>query len=134
MRTIELTLKGTILAKQSVRQGKFKSDKIFYQPKKFKDKAESYNLQIKFQLPSKFEMFTKEVIVDKIVYTFAVKDKQKWGKPKTTRPDVHDNLSKLPFDCMNGLVFTDDSLVWRLAEVEKRYGEHSSIYIKLKGE
>ena len=44
-------------------------------------------------------------------FHFAVKDKKKWGKPHTARPDW-DNCAKLVLDSANGFLYRDDSQVF----------------------
>ena len=131
MREIVLRLKISPIAKQSVRQGKSKSGKkVFYQEDRYKVWKETTQWQIKAQLPKDWIPFSKQVIVRKLQYCF----KSKQRGPKTTRPDLHDNLNKLPFDAMNGLVYADDSLVWKIENLEKVYCEDNEIFIILEGE
>ena len=48
----------------------------------------------------------------------------------TIRPDA-DNLAKAILDGLNGIAFTDDKQVWRLA-VEKRYGPEAKAVIRIR--
>lgn len=43
---------------------------------------------------------------------------------KTSRPDVHDNLGKLIYDGMNGIVYADDAQVAHSSHT-KQYGTHA---------
>src|SRR4030042_451274 len=52
---------------------------------------------------------------------------------KNTKPDLPDNLKKIPFDAMNGLVFVDDNIVVSENGVLKRYGIRPGIIIEMKG-
>ena len=66
-----------------------------------------------------------------VIFNFAIKDKKKWGQPKTSVPDV-DNLVKLLIDSMSDLLFwSNDSQISRL-EVRKFYAEKPSIYIEVE--
>ena len=65
-----------------------------------------------------------------VFFAFDVKDKQKWGKYKTTRPDT-DNCLKLLKDLMTGLWYKDDSQVVD-ERVVKVYSEQASIMIKIE--
>ncbi len=53
--------------------------------------------------------------------------------PKTTRPDLPDNLKKLPLDAMSGVIYKDDSVIWKECLTSKVYGTGGMIIIKLKG-
>lgn len=66
-----------------------------------------------------------------VVWTFPVKDKKKWGKRKTTKPDT-DNLQKLLKDCMTRTFYwEDDALVCREV-IEKYWAEKGSIEITVR--
>lgn len=51
------------------------------------------------------------------------------GEPHGSRPDL-DNLIKLVTDAMNGIVYTDDSLVWAITS-SKQYGTEPHIEIQV---
>ena len=51
---------------------------------------------------------------------------------KTTKPDL-DNLEKLLMDAMNGIVYTDDSIVCEKNHISKIYGLVPQIQIIIKG-
>lgn len=66
----------------------------------------------------------------KVIFNFSIKQRNKWGQPKTSAPDV-DNLVKLLIDAMSDLNFwRNDSQVAKL-EVRKFYAEKPSIYIEV---
>ena len=75
--------------------------------------------------------FSKEqhLILD-IVFTYAVKNKKQWGKPKPTRPDL-DNLLKNIQDYMTkfGYYVDDSQLVVVCAR--KFYGNENKIEIEI---
>jgi Holliday junction resolvase RusA-like endonuclease len=147
METITIVLKGEPMPKQSVRQGKAfgTGKKIFYQPKKFKDRQADYIRQIKSQLPKGFKMFTKIVYIEMLEVMYSpnsshLKSKKKLDFlmnggiiEKTTNPDIMDNLNKLPFDCLSGLVFKDDGLICRANNISKVYGHTGQITIIIQG-
>lgn len=146
MRTLRLTLFGEPMPKQSVRQGRTPSGKIiFFQPTKMKARVKEYQKQIKEQLPKDWVPFSEEVHVTKLHFVFAplkgfskVKGKMdaiREGKRfyKTTKPDLMDNLKKLPFDAMSGIVYEDDGLVCTETDVAKYYGIGGCIIIEMKG-
>ena len=64
-----------------------------------------------------------------LVFSFATKDKKRWGKPKTTRSDI-DNICKGVFDAGNGIVWEDDALIWFLA-ARKVWSEEDHIRMEV---
>lgn len=66
-----------------------------------------------------------------IWYYFNIKDKKKWGQPKTSKPDV-DNYSKAFIDQMTKCGFwNDDSQITNL-HIEKYYAEKATIVVQYK--
>lgn len=64
-------------------------------------------------------------------FYFDVKDRSKWGKPKTSKPDV-DNFSKAFIDQMAKCgFFKDDSQITDL-HLEKFYAEKAAIVVEWK--
>lgn len=63
-----------------------------------------------------------------VVFNYAIKDKKKWGHPKTSRPDC-DNIVKLLLDVMTDLQFWNDDAQVAKLEVRKLYAEKPSIWI-----
>ena len=66
-----------------------------------------------------------------VVWTFPVKDKKKWGKRKTTKPDT-DNLQKLLKDCMTRTFYWEDDAQVCREVIEKYWGEKGSIDISVR--
>lgn len=138
-RIIELKLTGVPMPKQSVKLGKYGA----YQPKKYKDRTKDYQDQIRRQLPKGFKMFEHDVIIEEMVFVFpplkgfnkTQMDEIKSGGyvPKLTRPDLPDNLKKLPLDAMSGIVFSDDNIIWKECNTSKLYGLGGIIIVKLRG-
>lgn len=146
MKALNLVLKGQPISKQSVKQGRsWKGKKVFYQPAKYKAVELSYKSQIKAQLPPGFQIFTKKVYIEKMHFIFKplsahLKSKKNLALfdqggtiEKTTRPDLSDNLKKLVLDCMQDLVYKDDSLICKENNIAKFYGKEAKIIISLKG-
>lgn len=50
---------------------------------------------------------------------------------KTTKPDMMDNLSKILFDSLSGIVFKDDGCISYAQEVEKLYSTTPGVFVKL---
>lgn len=145
-RSITLTLFGIPMPKQSVRQGRNKhtGGVIFFQPTEMLHRIKDYQDQIKKQLPEGFTMFEKEVRIVKMHFVFPPlkefsKNKGKMERlhngelfNKTTKPDL-DNLSKIVFDCMNEVIYKDDSLIYSIDGVRKYYGTGGMIVLTLEG-
>lgn len=147
MRKITLNLFGIPMPKQSVRSSYNESLKSIrhYQPKEMEDRVKDYRRQIRTQLPKDFVMFSNAVHVRKMHFVFPplkAFHKQK-GKMdairngeifyKETKPDLPDNLKKLPNDSMSGLVWSDDSIVVTETDTAKYYGLGGLIIIELEG-
>lgn len=116
---------------------------IAYTDAKYTKRTEEYKIMIKDQLPKDFVMFTEEVHIVKLEFifqplaSFSKKLLQQIEDGSVTkyhlvRGDM-DNLSKLCFDSLNGLVLRDDSIICSYNNMIKRYGTVAGIRIKLKG-
>ena len=64
------------------------------------------------------------------IFNYSVKDKKKWGLPKTSRPDS-DNIVKLLLDVCSDLNMWDDDAQVACLEVRKFYAENPSICIEV---
>lgn len=140
-RTIKFTLFGVPMPKQSVRA----ANGHFWQPKEKVERMNDYIRQIKEQLPEGFKPFEKEVHLTKFHCIFPPlksfhKEKGKMDAIrngeifyKTSRPDLIDNLKKLAFDSMSGLVLKDDSIIVTENNTAKYYGTGGCIIVELKG-
>lgn len=152
MNRIKIVLKGEPIAKQSVRAYIFQPNKWikpqirFHQnPEHIKRKKE-YQKQIIQQLPKGFKIFTNKVYLEQFEVMYKAsktiqrsKKKMKFIEEggiieKTTQPDLMDNLKKLPFDSMQGLIFSNDGLICREYDTSKVYGLENKITIILSGE
>ena len=88
------------------------------------------------------ELFTGNVVVDKLYYVFSplksfTKKKLELiesGKKvfKNTKPDLSDNLNKMLFDAMQGIVYDNDSRVVGMNKVMKFYGNRPRIEIEIR--
>ena len=95
------------------------------------------------QLPRGFKMWEGEVIVEKLVFIFKPLKGFTKGKiklinegqliPKTTRPDVTDNLPKGFFDAIEGLIFKNDSQISTVKEMTKCYGKNPGVLLVISG-
>lgn len=145
-RSIILTLFGEPMPKQSVRSGVSKKGKIFhYQPQEMVDREADYRRQILEQLPEDWQMFEHEVHLKKFHCIFSplkgfhkIKGRMEAIRNgeifyKNTKPDLIDNLKKLAFDSMSGLVCKDDSIIVTENDTAKYYGIGGCIIIVLEG-
>lgn len=66
-----------------------------------------------------------------IIFNYAIKNKKKWGTPKTSRPDV-DNSCKLLIDVMTDLRFWSDDSQVSCLKACKFYAERPSIYLEVE--
>jgi Holliday junction resolvase RusA-like endonuclease len=150
-RKITLNLFGEPMPKQSVRSYCTKAiDKksgrhilAHFQPKEMEARTKDYIRQIKEQLPKDFEMFQEQVHITKMHFVFAPlkgfskkkMDQIREGEIiyKNTRPDVADNLKKLPLDALSGLVYKDDGLIVSEDNIKKYYGVGGMIILELSG-
>jgi len=141
MITFKFAILGIPFAKQSFR---FTRTGHKYQPAEVKQNEYNVRLQVINQLPKPFTPFSKAVEILSITYAFpAPKSLKKADRlqieaggyvPKTTKPDLTDNLNKGLIDALKGVVFADDSIIWRMNNVCKVYGKTPGIIIKLVGE
>jgi len=140
MQTLSFTILGVPFAKQSFR---FTRTGHKYQPAKVINNEQNVRLQVINQLPKPFKPFSKQIEVLYITFVFpAPKSLKKADRikiesgeliPKTTRPDATDNLIKGTIDAMKGIVFTDDSIIWRMNNISKVYGQTPCIMIEMIG-
>lgn len=136
---LNIIIPGTPIPKQSVRHGKFGT----YQPPELVYAKKKIKADIEVQLPKGFVPWTGPVRILRLafVYEFLKSHKkadkehfEKTGNPlfKITRPDSVDNLRKLPFDCLSGLVYEDDSQICHECGASKYFGKESFTLIELE--
>jgi Holliday junction resolvase RusA-like endonuclease len=93
--------------------------------------------EVKKHLP-----FTSLIAVEKLVFIFAPIKSMKANEKKTieaggfvykyTKPDMTDNLPKLLFDAMDGLIYENDSRICKENNIYKVYGNTPGVFIKIK--
>ena len=59
-------------------------------------------------------------------------EKRKKKVPKTTKPDLHDNLNKAFMDALEGIVFEQDQNIVKIKNLEKYYDKENLITLILK--
>ena len=133
---MELILKFNITPQphQSVKLGR---NGIAYTPKKIVDFKNYVRRLTRDQLPTGFEMIGAgtPIIVEYLHYQFTYpksfsKKKRVSELPKTTKPDLLDNLNKAFIDALEGLVFEQDQNIVEVQSLKKFYGESDCITIK----
>lgn len=132
---LKLKILGTPQPKQSVRSriAKTKTGKSFvhhYQTEEIKRTEKNMAFDVKSQLPEGFIPYAGALMV-KVLFVFpplkgftkAKMNAISAGSTiyKTTKPDLTDNLMKGTMDALNGIVFTDDSVIAKV-ESAKVYG------------
>lgn len=138
---------GIPKAKQSTKFKTFRAgDKTFtktYQPKDIVQEADNLRTQFISQLPVGFLAFTDTVKVLELCFTFPPLkgfSKTKLAQlnageitlMKTTKPDL-DNLEKMVYDAMEGVVFINDSLIAEKRRIWKKFGNNPGIHVILDG-
>ena len=133
--TLEFELNIRPMPHQSVRFGR---NGIKYKPKKIMDYQDYVRRLVKDQLPNDFVIIEAgtPIRIDYIHYCYAypksMAKKYKVGNiPKTTKPDLQDNLNKAFFDALEGIVFEQDQNIYSIRNMYKYYCEKDCIKIKI---
>jgi len=135
---VELNYKilGVPKAKQSVQ---FTKKGFAYQPTEIVQREKNLSWDIKSQTPLGHIPFDGP-IGSELLFVFPIPSG--WSKKKVeelaegkvfyhaVKPDLHDNLCKMVFDCMEGIVFVNDSRNCKLSS-QKIIGEIPRIEIKI---
>ena len=139
MDSVNFTILGNPKAKQSARfakRGKFLKS---YQPKEVVDAERNLAFDVKSQLPPNFIPFDEAIGVH-VNYYFP--PLSSWSKkliaklndgvkiPKITKPDLTDNLNKMLFDALEGIVYVNDSRICKM-ECEKIYSKTPRIELEV---
>lgn len=137
---MELTLKYNVtpVPHQSVKIGR---NGIAYQPKKVSDFKAYIRRLTRDQLPDGFSMIsagtaiTVECLHYQFIYPKSFSKKARINQfPKTTKPDLLDNLNKAFIDALEGLVFEQDQNIVEVKSLKKFYGEYDCITLKISYE
>ena len=133
--TLELHFDVKPMPHQSVRLGR---NGIAYTPKKVLDFKKGIIWDAKAQLPEGFEIIKAgtPIIVEFLHYSFeypkSLSKKLRTPKrPKTTKPDLLDNLNKAFIDALEGVVFEQDQNIVEVRELKKFQSDSDYIKIKL---
>tara|TARA_E500000081_G_scaffold153221_1_gene187110 strand:- start:1054 stop:1473 length:420 start_codon:yes stop_codon:yes gene_type:complete len=120
---------------QSFRRGR---NGIAYTPKKILDFKKEISYSAMSQVEDGFEIIRAgtPIIVEYLHYCFeftkstALK-RRILGMPKTTKPDLLDNLNKAFIDALEGTIFEQDQNIIEVKDLRKFYGKSNYIEIKL---
>lgn len=146
---LSLFIPGEPVPKQSARfrvvkfWNKTKRDYVYtvssYQTKEVKAAESRIKQLVVQQLPHGFELMVGPLAVTKLIYCFpplltmkkADKEAIERGYVilKHTKPDASDNLAKLIFDAMEGIVYKNDSQISHMSAVWKVYSNKPGIYL-----
>jgi Holliday junction resolvase RusA-like endonuclease len=133
---LKLTFNIKAVPHQSVRIGR---NNIAYKPKKIINYQVAIRALAIAQLPKGFEMIPAgtEITIQRLTYQFkylkSTPKKRRTGKvPKTTKPDLHDNLNKAFMDALEGIVFEQDQNIVKIKNLEKYYDKEDLITLILK--
>lgn len=146
----KFTIPGIPQPKQSARHRvvKTKAGKVYsstYQTKKVKKEEGNIRALLVQQLPPDWIPIPadKAIEVVKLHFIFPMlksfsKKKKNWIKSgvariyKLSKPDLTDNLPKILFDAMQGIIYMNDSQVVSEGNIKKYYGVTPKIEIELK--
>lgn len=134
--TFELNLRP--LAHQSFRIGR---NGIKYKPKKVTDYQKYVKALIEAQLPKDFNIIPAgcPIKVNYIEYVYAypkslAKKRRVLRLPKTTKPDLQDNLNKAFFDALEGLIYVQDQNIVEIKNMVKYFGPEDKIKVQFEYE
>lgn len=137
---LTLEIEGTPMPKQSVRSF-IRGGKIaHYQKTEVVKHFKNVEVSVKSQLPKDFTILDGNIIIS---VDFIFEPPSSWSKkkmkeleegayiPKTTRPDLTDNLKKGLCDALTGIVWTEDSRISTELLNRKYYGLKAKTIIKI---
>jgi Holliday junction resolvase RusA-like endonuclease len=125
------------IAPQSHQSFKIGRNGIKYKPKKVVDYQAHIRKMVTDQLPSDFSIITAgtPIVVEYIHYIYAYpksmpKYKRVYSTPKTTKPDLQDNLNKAFFDALEGLIYEQDQNIVEIKSMRKYYSEENKVKVR----
>jgi len=135
---LKFRIDGVPIAKQSFR--KTRSGHC-YQKKEIIDREKEIKRQVLKQLPEGFEPSTSGIIINYLTFVFPPTKSIMKGKNKNTdlsgilfkntKPDL-DNLEKLLFDALQGVVYVNDSQIYKKKYISKIYGLTPGIELEIE--
>lgn len=134
MNELVFTLNTRAQPHQSFRIGR---NGIKYKPKKIVDYQKYIIALVSEQLPDNFVIIEAgtPIFVEYIEYSYAypkaTPKKRRIGQtPKTTKPDLQDNLNKAFFDALEGLIYEQDQNIVEIKQMKKYYSDSDCIKVK----
>lgn len=132
--TLEFNLRP--MPHQSV---KFGRNGIKYKPKKVLDYQKYIRTLASEQLSEEFNIIPagSPIVVNYIEYVYAypkslAKKRRLPRVPKTTMPDLHDNLNKAFFDALEGLIYEQDQNIVEIKNMVKYFGPEDKIKVQFE--
>lgn len=132
--TLEFNLRP--MPHQSV---KFGRNGIKYKPKKVLDYQKYIRTLASEQLSEEFNIIPagSPIVVNYIEYVYAypkslAKKRRLPRVPKTTMPDLHDNLNKAFFDALEGLIYEQDQNIVEIKNMVKYFGPEDKIRVEFE--
>lgn len=132
--TLEFNLRP--MPHQSV---KFGRNGIKYKPKKVLDYQKYVRTLASEQLPDDFNIIPagSPIVVNYIEYVYAypkslAKKRRLPRVPKTTMPDLHDNLNKAFFDALEDLIYEQDQNIVEIKNMVKYFGPEDKIKVQFE--
>lgn len=135
---LNLVIYGEPIAKQSFRRS---NNGHCHQTTKIIKKEKDIAIQAKKQLPKGFVPTKKPVEIKRVWFIFEPlktlsKDQllcvaKNILFPKNTKPDI-DNLEKLLYDALQGIVYENDSLIYKKSNIIRLYGKNPRIEIDIE--
>lgn len=137
---LTLEIEGTPVPKQSVRSFIRGGRIAHYQKAEVVKHFKNVELSVKSQLPEDFTILDGNIIIS---VDFIFEPPKSWSNkkmkeleeetyiPKTTKPDLTDNLKKGLCDALTGIVWTEDSRISTELLNRKYYGLKAKTIIKV---
>lgn len=132
--TLEFNLRP--MPHQSV---KFGRNGIKYKPKKVLDYQKYVRTLASEQLSDDFNIIPagSPIVVNYIEYVYAypkslAKKRRLPRVPKTTMPDLHDNLNKAFFDALEDLIYEQDQNIVEIKNMVKYFGPEDKIKVQFE--
>lgn len=112
-----------------------------YQPKKITDYKKALVVMLKEQLPFDFKIIPAgtPIVIQQLTYQFEYpklfpKKKRTGNVPKTTKPDLQDNINKAFLDAFEGVLFEQDQNIHTINKLSKCMGDENLITLIIEYE
>jgi len=133
---LELKFPIRAIPHQSVRFGR---RNIAYTPKKIVNYKVALRRMLQEQLPPDFECIPAgtPIVIEQLTYQFKYpksfpKKKRTGNVPKTTKPDLQDNINKAFIDAFEGYLYQQDQNIHEINKLSKCMGDEDLITFIIK--